>query len=226
VGLRKHNRCKVKSAGLCSLLKCSLTTLHLPSSAQLQYFPLQAVSTIPHAPNPPEVISVMANKIEFSPAIPIPLVFDVQKRIQELRSYLDPNNPNYQPEQQHISIKAAIKLYEDEKIDGLQQVDIMEGKVVTQEEVFKGHAWAWGKVHSFKFLPSISTHVTNGAQITGNVSLVCSKVCLRSWAFWSLLSRSKGLGLYTGLGKGEDKEVVLQPFTATSDQAMVQRSCL
>jgi hypothetical protein len=51
----------------------------------------------------------MANKIEFSPAIPIPLVFDVQKRIQELRSYLDPNNPNYQPEQQHINIKAAIK---------------------------------------------------------------------------------------------------------------------
>jgi hypothetical protein len=32
--------------------------------------------------------------------------------------------------------------------------------------------------------------------------------------------------LYMGLGKGEDKEVVLQPFTATSDQAMVQGSCL
>ena len=108
----------------------------------------------------------------------------------------------------------------------MQQVDIMEGKVVTQEEVFKGPAWAWGEVHSFKFLPSIRTHLTNGAQITGNVSLVCSKVCLRSWAFWSLLSRSKGLGLYTGLGKGEDKGVVLQPFTATSDQAMVQGSCL
>jgi len=40
----------------------------------------------------------MANKIEFSPAIPIPLVFDVQKRIQELRGYPDPNDPQFQPE--------------------------------------------------------------------------------------------------------------------------------
>ena len=57
-------------------------------------------------------------RIEFSPAILFPARFDVQKRIQELRSYLDPNNPNYQPEQQHINIKAAILLYEDGKIDG------------------------------------------------------------------------------------------------------------
>jgi hypothetical protein len=60
----------------------------------------------------------METTIEFSPAIPSPAPFDIQKRIQELRSYLDPNNPNYQPEQQHINIKAAIKLYEDGKIDG------------------------------------------------------------------------------------------------------------
>jgi hypothetical protein len=94
----------------------------------------------------------MEGKIEFSPAIPIPLVFDVQKRIQELRSYLDPNDPNYQPEQQHTNIKAAIKLYEDGKIDGLRQVHIMEGKVVTEEEMCKGSAWAWGEVHSFMSL--------------------------------------------------------------------------
>jgi hypothetical protein len=46
---------------------------------------------------------------------PIPRTFDVQKRIQQLRGYLDPNDPNYQPEQQHTNIKAAIKLYEDGK---------------------------------------------------------------------------------------------------------------
>ncbi|KAI9768354.1 MAG: hypothetical protein M1840_004962 [Geoglossum simile] len=85
----------------------------------------------------------MATNIEFSPAIPLPIVFDVQKRIQELRSYLDPTSLQYQPEQQHTNIKAAIKLYEDGKIDGIQQVHIMEGKVVTREEVFKGSAWAW-----------------------------------------------------------------------------------
>src|SRR5271156_5010851 len=36
-------------------------------------------STIPHVPCPSEV---MPKKIEFSPAMPIPPVFDVQKRIQ------------------------------------------------------------------------------------------------------------------------------------------------
>jgi len=125
----------------------------------------------------------MANKIEFSPAVPIPLVFDVQKRIQELRGYLDPKNSHFQPPQQHVNIKAAIKLYEDGKIDGLQQVDIMEGKVVTREEVFEGSAWAWSEVHSFKFLSSMRTHLTNGTQILGNALSAWSKGCLGSWAF-------------------------------------------
>jgi hypothetical protein len=52
----------------------------------------------------------MEATIEFAPAIPFPTSFDVQKRIQELRGDLDPNNPIYQPEQQHTNIKAAIKL--------------------------------------------------------------------------------------------------------------------
>jgi hypothetical protein len=33
---------------------------------------------------------MMADKIEFSPAIPLPAVFDVQERIQQLHGYLDP----------------------------------------------------------------------------------------------------------------------------------------
>jgi hypothetical protein len=109
----------------------------------------------------------MANKIEFSPATPIPLVFDVQKRIQELRGYLDPKNPQYESEEQHVNIKATIKLYEEGKIDGSQQVNIMEGKVVTREEMFKGSAWAWGEVHSFKSLPCIRTRLTCEVQLQG-----------------------------------------------------------
>ena len=109
----------------------------------------------------------MPEPIEFSPAIAWPVPFDVQKRIQELRGYLEPNNPQFQPEQQHVNIKAAIKLYEDGTIDGLQQVHIMEGKVVTQEEMFKGSAWALGEVHSFKPLPSRRAHLTNGLKLQG-----------------------------------------------------------
>jgi hypothetical protein len=51
----------------------------------------------------------MAATIEFSPAVSLPEPFDVEERIQGLRGYLDPNNPDYQLEQQHTNIK-AIKL--------------------------------------------------------------------------------------------------------------------
>jgi hypothetical protein len=97
-----------------------------------------------------EVISIMSNKIEFSPAIPWVVPFDVQKRIQELRGYLDPKNPQYEPKEQHANIRAAIQLYEDGKIDGSGVVCIMEGKVVTEQEMFEGTTWAWVEVHSFK----------------------------------------------------------------------------
>lgn len=36
---------------------------------------------------------MMSNTQEFSPAMPIPLVFDVKKRIEMLRGYVDPANP-------------------------------------------------------------------------------------------------------------------------------------
>jgi hypothetical protein len=89
----------------------------------------------------------MSNKIEFSPAIPWPAPFDVQKRIQELRGYLDPKHPWYECEQL-VNIKAVIQLYEDKKIDGSEDVFIMEGKVVTEDETLEGTAWAWVEVHS------------------------------------------------------------------------------
>ncbi|KAI9769494.1 MAG: hypothetical protein M1840_003971 [Geoglossum simile] len=89
----------------------------------------------------------MANTtpITFLPAIPVPLVFDVQERIEQLHSYLDPSNPLYQPEPQHINIKAAITLYEDGKIDGIQHVYITGGKVVTREVANNTMTWVWAE---------------------------------------------------------------------------------
>jgi hypothetical protein len=78
------------------------------------------------------------SKIEFTPVVQMPHPFDIEKRIQELRSYLDPKSPDYQPENQHINIKAVIKLYEEGKIDGIQKVFIKDGKIVPEEEIFKG----------------------------------------------------------------------------------------
>jgi hypothetical protein len=87
----------------------------------------------------------MEATIKWLPSIPCPVPFDVQKRIQQLRSYLDPNDSNYQPEQQHKNIKAAIKLYEDGKIDGVEEVFIKDGKLVPKQEIFKGGAWCWNE---------------------------------------------------------------------------------
>ena len=87
--------------------------------------------------------------VEFSPAMPLPQPPNIQTRIQELSGYLDPNNPNYQPEQQHTNIKAAIKLYQEGKIDGVEQVFIKDGKVAPREETFRGSPWSWfeGRFH-------------------------------------------------------------------------------
>ena len=93
----------------------------------------------------------MEATIEFSPAIPITVPFDVKKRIQQLHIYLDPNNPDYQPEQQHTNIKAAIKLYEDGKIDGWERVFIIDGKIVPEEEIYKGGSWTWSEGVRFQF---------------------------------------------------------------------------
>jgi len=84
----------------------------------------------------------MEPTIKWLPAIPIVEPFDVQKRIQELRGYLDPDSPKYKPEQ-HINIKAAIKLYEDGKIDGMEHVFIMDGKVVPRQEISERSSWCW-----------------------------------------------------------------------------------
>lgn len=69
-----------------------------------------------------------SKQVEFAPAIPIPYVVDVKERIKELESFLNPNNPKYEPERQHTNIRAAIKLYEEGKIDGIQHTFIADAK--------------------------------------------------------------------------------------------------
>ena len=89
--------------------------------------------------------------IKWLPAIPNNPPFDVHKRIETLRSCLDPNNPHYQPERQHVNIKAAIKLYEDGELDGIKRVSIMDGKIVPKEETFKGPFCSWTEGRSYQF---------------------------------------------------------------------------
>ncbi len=89
----------------------------------------------------------MADKqVEFSPATPIPRVFDVQARIKALEGYLDPANPNYEPERQHDNIRAAIKLYKEGKIDGIQRTTIIDGKIARFEDAFTSKSGSWIEV--------------------------------------------------------------------------------
>ncbi|KIX06627.1 uncharacterized protein Z518_04603 [Rhinocladiella mackenziei CBS 650.93] len=93
----------------------------------------------------------MESTIKFSPMIPWAAPFDVQKRLEQLRGFLDPNNPHYQPKRQHVNIKAAIKLYEEGKIDGEKKVFIMNGKIIDKKEILKGPdcSWSEGKFHQY-----------------------------------------------------------------------------
>jgi hypothetical protein len=84
--------------------------------------------------------------IKFSPAIPIPFIFDVPARIKALQGYLDPTNPSYQPERQHINIRAVIKLYEEGKISSLERTTIIDGKVAPHEEAFRSKTGSWTEV--------------------------------------------------------------------------------
>ncbi len=79
-----------------------------------------------------------------NPCPPVP--FDVKARIEQLRSYLDPNNSHYQRPQQHENIKAVIRLYEEGKINGVDSVYVQRGKIIALEDILKnpGSIWAEG----------------------------------------------------------------------------------
>lgn len=67
----------------------------------------------------------------------MPIPFNVQDRIEELRRLLDPNNPDEAGVrdfdtkpliEQRVNIEAVIKLYEDGKTDGTEKVYVKGGK--------------------------------------------------------------------------------------------------
>ncbi|KAI9849944.1 MAG: hypothetical protein M1837_000158 [Sclerophora amabilis] len=80
--------------------------------------------------------------------MPLPPVFDVEGRIKRLKEYLDIANPTYQRPEQHVNIRAAIRLYENGELDGIRQVEIMNGKIVTQKAALESLDWVWLEVSS------------------------------------------------------------------------------
>lgn len=92
-----------------------------------------ATSDKPEISMPSQEPEIDCSQIKFAPATPIPGVFDVEARIKQLRSYLEPNCTLFVPEYQHANILAAIRLYEEGIIKG-ERVYIMNGKIVSKEE--------------------------------------------------------------------------------------------
>lgn len=71
----------------------------------------------------------------FSPACPIPHVFNVEEYIARLYDRLDPQSPRYEMVEQHVNLKALIKLYETgERKDNSTRIYLVNGKVVPRLE--------------------------------------------------------------------------------------------
>jgi hypothetical protein len=92
--------------------------------------------------------NIDCSNIKFDPGF-IPPPPDIKKRLEQLRGYLDPNDPWYQPEYLHINIRALIKLYEEGLIDGTHQIYIQYGKLVSREQSFKAPAITEGVFHQY-----------------------------------------------------------------------------
>ena len=85
----------------------------------------------------------------YSPAIPIPITFDVEKYIAELKDSLDPKSPYHEPPQQHVNIKKLIELYETgERKDNLTTIYIRHGEIITAEEFLAVPDWCFVDVRS------------------------------------------------------------------------------
>jgi len=87
--------------------------------------------------------------IEFSPVIPIPRQFDVNKRLQQLKSLLNNRKPpksKQHPDYRFLhseNIKALIELYENGEIQGGQEVCLIAGRRVSSEEALKSTDAVW-----------------------------------------------------------------------------------
>lgn len=85
----------------------------------------------------------------FSPAIPIPSIFDREKYIAQLKDYLDPKSPHHEPPQQHANIKKLIELYETgQRKDNFTTIYIRKGEVITQEQFWAVADWCFVDVSS------------------------------------------------------------------------------
>ncbi|KFZ20557.1 hypothetical protein V502_03141 [Pseudogymnoascus sp. VKM F-4520 (FW-2644)] len=91
---------------------------------------------------PPITPPKMASNISFAPVMPIPLVFNAEERIAQLRKYLDLNNPDFQSVENKNS-RAAIKSNQDGTISSFKNVIIKDGKIVTYKEAFEGPDCVW-----------------------------------------------------------------------------------
>jgi hypothetical protein len=90
--------------------------------------------------------------IKFSPAMPIPRIFDPDHRVKILKSHLDPRSPHYyKPTAHHINIVAAIDAYELGKIPLDATVHFRDTKIILDEEANKMNSLMWSKVRSFSF---------------------------------------------------------------------------
>jgi len=112
----------------------------------------------------------------FSPAMPIPLHFDVGRRIVELEGYLNPEDPRYQPPEQHLNIRKVIDLYKTGTIAGGEQVCVCHGRIIPLEDLFRIKDWKWLEVCR----PLLGKSMTNKFLI-GIVSSACVQTGL--WSF-------------------------------------------
>jgi predicted RNA-binding protein with EMAP domain len=74
----------------------------------------------------------MPGPITWSPAMPIPRVFDVQEHVAHLNDHLNPNSPYYERVEHHENLRTLKNLYETgQRKDDEEEICIMHGKVVS-----------------------------------------------------------------------------------------------
>lgn len=84
--------------------------------------------------------------IKFMPAVPFPDPFVPEKRIKQLRQYLDEKHESYQPPAQHANITTVIKSYEEGVIDGTARTFFVNGNIVSEDEAYQGNGHVWIEV--------------------------------------------------------------------------------
>lgn len=82
----------------------------------------------------------------FSPATPIPLRFDVGRRVAELEGYLNPQDPRCEPPGQHLNIRKVIDLYKTGALAEGEQVCVCQGKIISFEDMLRTREWKWMEV--------------------------------------------------------------------------------